>query len=121
MPREPPVMSAALPASEIIEPPRSQELTVESPAPRNLSLLLHFPGRREIPRFARNDGLVRTAANSPNKNSRTRGGRVRGLQNRAEKRRPERVAVHPPVMPLNCDDPVLVRFTHHAFRLSHRR
>src|SRR5260370_17384031 len=114
MPREPPVMSAALPASEIIEPPRSQELTVESPAPRNLSLLLHFPGRREIPRFARNDGLVRTAANSPNKNSRTRGGRACGLQKRAEKPRPEPVAGHPLGLPLPPPHPVFMLPLPHA-------
>src|ERR1700674_3724682 len=81
MPREPPVMSAALPASEIIKPPKL-ETRKSKPADRN---------SKKPPVLV------------------VQGGCARGLHQRAEKRRGEGVAGHPFGMPLHADDPVFMR------------
>src|ERR1700681_3582121 len=87
MPREPPVMSAALPASEIIKPPKLETRKSKSEnrnAKKPPALALH-------------------------------GGGPRGFDQRAEKRRGEGVAGHPLGMPLHADDPVFMRLVLDGF------
>src|SRR6266849_6565974 len=116
MPREPPVMSAALPAREIIEPPRNRKSKVESrpTCPRRSSLQSEerFLPKSRNPQapgsagqaLGRSRGLPRNAA-----------GIARCGNEFAEQALGKRIAKHAFGMPLDAHDPIGIAGPFDAF------